>query len=42
VRPRRAFLVHLSHETSHVEAKRLVGPDIEIAWDGLVVTTRDG
>jgi phosphoribosyl 1,2-cyclic phosphate phosphodiesterase len=42
VRPRRAFLVHLSHETSHAEAERLVGPDIEIAWDSLVVTTRDG
>jgi phosphoribosyl 1,2-cyclic phosphate phosphodiesterase len=42
VRPRRAYLVHLSHETSHAEAERLVGAGIELAWDGLVVTTRDG
>jgi phosphoribosyl 1,2-cyclic phosphate phosphodiesterase len=42
VRPRRAYLVHLSHETSHAEAQDIVGPGIEIAWDGLVVTTRDG
>ena len=42
VRPRRAYLVHLSHETSHAEAERLVGAGIEIAWDGLVVSTGDG
>jgi phosphoribosyl 1,2-cyclic phosphate phosphodiesterase len=42
VRPRRAYLVHLSHETSHAEAERLVGAGIEIAWDGLVVSTDDG
>jgi phosphoribosyl 1,2-cyclic phosphate phosphodiesterase len=39
VRPRRAFLVHLSHETSHVAAQALLPPGIEIAWDGLTVTT---
>ncbi len=42
VRPRLTYLVHLSHETGHAEAERLVGAGIEIAWDGLVVTTRDG
>jgi phosphoribosyl 1,2-cyclic phosphate phosphodiesterase len=39
VRPRRAYLVHLSHETSHAEAEQLVSAGIEIAWDGLVVST---
>jgi phosphoribosyl 1,2-cyclic phosphate phosphodiesterase len=42
VRPRRAFLVHLSHETSHADAERLLPAGIEVAWDGLVVTTPDG
>ena len=36
VRPRLTYLVHLSHETGHAEAERLVGAGIEIAWDGLV------
>lgn len=40
VRPRRTFLVHLSHETSHEEAQRLLPPGIAIAWDGLRVTSR--
>ena len=42
VQPRRAFLVHLSHETSHIDAARLLPDGIEIAWDGLVVTTQRG
>jgi phosphoribosyl 1,2-cyclic phosphate phosphodiesterase len=42
VRPRRAYLVHLSHETSHVDAERLLPAGIEIAWDGLVVSTHSG
>ena len=42
VRPRRAFLVHLSHETSHADAERLLPAGIEVAWDGLVVTTSGG
>jgi phosphoribosyl 1,2-cyclic phosphate phosphodiesterase len=39
VRPRRAYLVHLSHETSHAEAEALLPAGIEVAWDGLTVTT---
>jgi len=39
VRPRRAYLVHLSHETSHAAAQALLPAGIEIAWDGLTVTT---
>jgi phosphoribosyl 1,2-cyclic phosphate phosphodiesterase len=41
VRPRRAYLVHLSHETSHAAAEKLVPAGVEIAWDGLVVATGD-
>jgi hypothetical protein len=32
----------LSHETSHVDAERLLPTGIEIAWDGLVVATPNG
>jgi len=42
VRPRRAYLVHLSHETSHADAEHLLPDGISVAWDGLVVTTDDG
>ena len=38
VSPRRAYLVHLSHETSHERAQNLLPPGVEIAWDGLTVT----
>jgi phosphoribosyl 1,2-cyclic phosphate phosphodiesterase len=41
VRPRRAYLVHLSHETSHANAERLLPAGVEIAWDGLVIATDD-
>jgi phosphoribosyl 1,2-cyclic phosphate phosphodiesterase len=39
VRPRRAYLVHLSHETSHAEAERLLPAEAEVAWDGLTVSS---
>ncbi len=39
VRPRRTYLVHLSHETSHADAEKLLPAGIEIAWDGMVITT---
>ena len=42
VQPRRAYLVHLSHETSHVDAEKLLPEGIEIAWDGMVITTQGG
>jgi phosphoribosyl 1,2-cyclic phosphate phosphodiesterase len=41
VRPRRAYLVHLSHETSHAHAETLLPDGIEVAVDGLRVATRD-
>ncbi len=37
LQPRRAFLTHLSHETSHAEASALMPPGVEIAYDGLTV-----
>ncbi|MBW3631899.1 MAG: MBL fold metallo-hydrolase [Chloroflexi bacterium] len=42
VQPRRAYLVHLSHETSHVDAEKLLPEGIEIAWDGMAITTHGG
>jgi phosphoribosyl 1,2-cyclic phosphate phosphodiesterase len=39
VRPKRAFLVHLSHETSHAAAQARLPAGIDVAWDGLTVTT---
>lgn len=38
VAPQHAYLVHLSHETSHENAQRLLPPGIDIAWDGLTVS----
>jgi len=40
LRPRMAYLVHLSHETSHMDAVAMVPAGVEIAWDGLRVTSR--
>jgi phosphoribosyl 1,2-cyclic phosphate phosphodiesterase len=42
VAPRQAYLVHLSHETSHQEAQSLLPPGVDIAWDGLTVSVPDG
>ncbi len=39
LRPRQAYLVHLSHELSHAEASAMLPPGIEVAYDGLAVTT---
>ena len=41
LRPHRAFLVHLSHELSHVRAMALLPDGIEVAYDGLIVTTAE-
>lgn len=37
LKPRRAFLTHLSHELSHAEATSLLPAGVEIAYDGLSV-----
>lgn len=36
--PRQAYLVHLSHETSHVDATALLPPGVAVAIDGLSIT----
>jgi phosphoribosyl 1,2-cyclic phosphate phosphodiesterase len=38
IAPRRAYLIHLSHETSHVAASALLPPCVEVAYDGLTIT----
>ena len=42
LKPRRAFLVHLSHEISHADASAMLPRNVEIAWDGLTIDTEDG
>jgi phosphoribosyl 1,2-cyclic phosphate phosphodiesterase len=42
LKPRKAFLVHLSHEISHVEASAMLPAGIAIAYDGLTVETEPG
>ncbi|RIK45829.1 MAG: MBL fold metallo-hydrolase [Chloroflexi bacterium] len=37
VQPRRAYLVHLSHELSHEDATALLPPGVAVAYDGLTV-----
>jgi phosphoribosyl 1,2-cyclic phosphate phosphodiesterase len=41
VRPRQAYLVHLSHELGHLAASSLLPPGVDVAYDGLTVCTRD-
>ena len=41
IAPRRAYLVHLSHETSHVAATALLPPGVEVATDGLTITVEE-
>jgi phosphoribosyl 1,2-cyclic phosphate phosphodiesterase len=37
--PREAYLIHLSHEISHVEASAMVPAGVQIAYDGLTIRT---
>ena len=41
LRPRKTYLVHLSHELGHEEATRLLPEGVEVAFDGLSVTTKE-
>jgi phosphoribosyl 1,2-cyclic phosphate phosphodiesterase len=41
LKPRRAYLVHLSHELGHEEASHLLPNGIEVAFDGLIVATKE-
>jgi phosphoribosyl 1,2-cyclic phosphate phosphodiesterase len=38
IAPRCAYLIHLSHETSHIAASALLPEGVEIAYDGLTIT----
>jgi phosphoribosyl 1,2-cyclic phosphate phosphodiesterase len=40
LRPREAYLTHLSHEVSHEQASALLPTNVRIAYDGLTVRTR--
>jgi phosphoribosyl 1,2-cyclic phosphate phosphodiesterase len=40
VRPRQAYLTHLSHEISHVQASGLLPENVAIAYDGLEISTQ--
>lgn len=42
VAPRRAWLVHLSHELAHAHGETLLPEGVGIAWDGLQVETAGG
>ncbi len=41
LRPRRAYLVHLSHELSFAAATALLPPGVSVAWDGLTVRVEE-
>lgn len=40
VNPRVAYLVHLSHETSHAQVSAMLPPGMFAAYDGLVISTQ--
>lgn len=42
IAPRQAFLVHLSHEISHAAAQSMLPEGIQVAWDGLQITSASG
>lgn len=37
LRPRRSFLIHMSHDLEHAEAERDLPPSVKLAYDGLVL-----
>ncbi|MFS8531434.1 MBL fold metallo-hydrolase [Sphaerobacter thermophilus] len=41
VAPRRAYLVHMTHDVSHAATSALLPPHVELAYDGLTVRTGD-
>lgn len=41
VGPRQAYVVHLSHETSHADASALLPPGVAVAYDGLTIEIDD-
>ncbi len=41
VKPRQAYLTHLSHDVSHAELDSRLPENVRVAYDGLVVETQD-
>ncbi|MFN8592955.1 MAG: MBL fold metallo-hydrolase [Thermomicrobiales bacterium] len=41
LKPRRSYLIHLSHETSHAAAEALLPDGVCVAWDGLSVVSAE-
>jgi phosphoribosyl 1,2-cyclic phosphate phosphodiesterase len=41
LKPRKTYLVHLSHELGHEEATRLLPDEVEVAFDELTVATEE-
>ena len=39
VRPRQAFIVHVSHDVSHAAVSETLPPNVDLAYDGLTVRT---
>lgn len=39
IRPRQAYLIHLSHEATHTELEAMLPPGINVAYDQLRITT---
>ncbi len=42
LQPRQTFLVHISHEHSHEEISAMLPEGVQVAWDGLVITSASG
>jgi phosphoribosyl 1,2-cyclic phosphate phosphodiesterase len=42
VRPRRAFIVHISHELAHAATNARLPAHVRLAHDGLTVEVREG
>jgi phosphoribosyl 1,2-cyclic phosphate phosphodiesterase len=38
IRPRHAYLTHVGHTLEHETTNRRIGPDVEVAYDGLALT----
>lgn len=42
VKPRQAYLVHMSHEVAHAATSALLPPHVELAYDGLTIRASAG
>jgi len=42
LKPRQAFLIHISHENSHAEISAMLPEGVQVAQDGLTITSASG